>query len=94
MNGAGLLRRFAAGTGLESESFPGLPVVEVVGTERVLIENHSGILSYENSSVSVGTAYGYVCVEGDGLFLTQMKHDRIVISGRICRISLGRGGKW
>lgn len=93
MNGAGLLRRFVAGTGLESDTFPGMPVVEVVGTERVLIENHSGILSYDNCTVCVSTDYGYVCVEGNGLYLTQMKRDRIVINGRICRVSLERGGK-
>lgn len=43
MQGKRLLERVTAVADLTSRSMPGLPVLELTGENRVLIENHQGI---------------------------------------------------
>lgn len=78
---------------LPSEPLPGVPVVEVAGENRVLIERHAGVTEYSRERICVKVRYGLVCVCGCGLELTRMTREQLVISGRIDCVRLQRRGR-
>lgn len=84
------LQRLVDRTGLESEALPGLPILEIAGDRRVLIEHHSGVLEYCPEQIRIRVAYGSVCVTGYGLELVRMSHQQLVITGRIESVCLQR----
>ncbi len=75
---------------LPGEALPGQPVVELVGTDRVLIEHHGGVTEYGCCRIRVKVAYGAVCVSGHRLELKRMTRDQLIISGRIEGVALER----
>lgn len=74
------------------EPMPTLPVLELAGDCRVLIENHRGIVQYSPEQIGVQVKYGRLLVCGCGLHLACMTRERLVISGRIDCIRLERRG--
>lgn len=93
MRSRGWMQRLAEGMELPGEAAPGLPLVEICGQRRVLIENHRGVLSYGTELIRVCVSYGAVEVRGCGLELARMTREQLVICGRIDSVSLVRRGK-
>ena len=58
-------------------------LIELYGNERVLIEEHRGILAYSNEEIQVGTSFGSALIEGTELRLCCMSRSQLVIRGRI-----------
>ena len=58
-------------------------LIELYGNERVLIEEHRGILAYGDEEIRVGTSFGMAVVEGRELRLCCMSRSQLVIRGRI-----------
>ncbi|MBQ7099216.1 MAG: YabP/YqfC family sporulation protein [Oscillospiraceae bacterium] len=58
-------------------------LIELYGNERVLIEEHRGILGYGDDAIRVGTSFGALVVEGTELRLCCMSRSQLVIRGRI-----------
>ena len=58
-------------------------LVELYGNERVLIEEHRGILSYGDEEIRVGTSFGVAVIQGLELRLCCMSRSQLVIRGRI-----------
>lgn len=75
---------------LSGEPVPGIPLVEIAGDNRVLIENHRGVTEYSSNRIGIRVRYGVVLVCGQYMELSQMTKERLVISGRIDGISLCR----
>lgn len=65
-----------------------IPLVELAGAKRVLIENHQGILSYSLEEIQIKVAYGKLLVIGEKLMIMQMSREQIVITGQICSLQL------
>lgn len=84
------LQRLADGAELSDEMLPGMPVVEIAGERRVLIERHGGVIEYSRERICVKVDYGRVCVCGCGLKLTCMTAAQLVISGQIDCVQLQR----
>ena len=84
------LQHLADRTGLDMEILPGLPVLEIAGDRRVLIERHSGVVEYGPDRIQVQVHYGTVCISGCGLELIRMSPQSLVIAGRIDSITLKR----
>lgn len=84
------LRRLADVMELEGEAIPLIPIVEIGGDSRVLIERHCGILEYSRERIGVKVRYGTICVLGYGLEITRMTRQQLVISGRIDGVQLHR----
>lgn len=61
-------------------------LVELYGNERVLIEEHRGILAYGDEEIRVGTSYGMAVIEGFDLRLCCMSRSQLVIRGRIAGV--------
>lgn len=84
------LQRLADGADLAQEPLPGMPVVELAGERRVLIERHGGVTEYSNQKICVKVSFGKVCICGCNLELTRMTREQLVISGRIDCVQLQR----
>lgn len=84
------LQHLADSSELESEALPGLPILEIAGDRRVLIERHGGVLEYGPERIRIRVAYGTVCITGCGLELVRMSRQQLVISGRVDSVCLQR----
>ena len=80
----------ASGTQICGESLPGIPVVEIAGDRRVLIERHEGVIEYGTELIRIRVQYGVVCIGGCDLQLKQMTKQQLVVSGRIDTIQIQR----
>lgn len=87
------MERLVEGMDMSAESLPGLPLVEICGEKRVLIENHRGVSRYTEEKICVRVTYGEVAVAGRGLKLARMTRQQLVISGCIDGVTLIRRGK-
>ena len=86
-----ILGWFNVNADILSESLPGKFLLELLGQERVLIENHLGIREYGDEKICVKTAFGSVSVCGKGLHLSCLSKERLVINGPISQIAVTRG---
>lgn len=84
------LQRLTDQMDLTGEPLPGVPVVELAGDRRVLIERHGGVTQYSTQKICVKVRYGHVQVCGCNLELTRMTREQLVISGRIDAVHLLR----
>ncbi len=60
-----------------------VPLVELSGQNRVLVENHNGILAYSLEEIRVKVAYGTLVVKGKKLRMLQLNSEQLVIAGVI-----------
>lgn len=67
-----------------------LPLVELTGQSRVLIENHLGVLGYSLEEIQIKVSYGMLSVKGEQLKLIQMSNEQLVIKGHIDTLELLR----
>ena len=87
------LRRLSGTLYEENESHPGVPIVELAGDSRILIENHKGVVEYGTEKISIKVPYGLLCVCGREMELAKMTKDQLVINGKIGSITIQRKGK-
>lgn len=69
------------------------PLIEILGTQRVLIEHHCGICSYSDTHIAVRVNYGVIDIMGDRLIAVSMTKDVLVITGCIFQLTLNREGE-
>lgn len=84
------MERLADRADLQGELLPGQPLVEILGEGRVLIEHHAGVTEYGREKIRVKMRYGSLCVCGNGLELSRMNSEQLIISGRIDSLSIIR----
>ena len=77
-------------TVLPSELLHGQFLLELLGRERVLIENHQGILEYGSEKICIKTAFGSVAVSGTDLHLSCLSKERLVIVGPVSQVAVTR----
>ena len=85
-----ILRQLELRAQLSGQPLPGIPIVELAGNRRVLIENHCGVKEYLDNRVCVGVGFGSVHIEGAGLEISRMSSNQLVITGSIDAIRLER----
>lgn len=66
----------------------GAPKITICGRSEMLIENHSGIVSYGTELVEIDCGGSCVRVRGDGLRLGAMDKKDMLISGRLLVVEL------
>lgn len=59
------------------------PKITVLGFEQVLIENHKGILEYQDYFIRLNTYIGIININGFHLKLDEMTTDDILVTGKI-----------
>ena len=83
----GIFRQLADRMSLEGEALPGQTVTELLDDSRVLIENHRGIVRCTPDTVTVRTGFGELSVSGEGLKLTHMTRQMLIISGTVAALT-------
>lgn len=86
------MQRLADRLDLPSEPIPGLPLVEIAGERRVLVENHGGVCQYGPELICIRVKYGTISIRGRGLELARMSKEQLIISGRVDCVVLNRKG--
>ena len=56
---------------------------KIMGFEKVYIENHKGILEYEEYFIRLNTYIGIININGFNLKLDEMTTDDILVTGKI-----------
>lgn len=59
------------------------PKLTIVGFEQVYIENHNGILEYQDYFIRLNTYIGIININGFNLKLEEMTTDDILVTGKI-----------
>ena len=59
------------------------PKVTILGFEQLLIENHKGILEYQDYFIRLNTYIGIININGFNLKLDEMTNEDILIKGKI-----------
>ena len=67
-----------------------LPLMELTGDRRLLIENHRGILEYSAERITVLVKFGTVSIIGTGLELCYISEKQLIVVGKIHEIVLER----
>ena len=62
--------------------------VTVVGSARLLVENHTGLLELTDARIRLNTGCGPIAISGEGLKLCDARPRAAIVSGRIHRIDL------
>ena len=86
-----VLQKLYSSADLPDEPIPGLPLLELAGDQRVLIERHNGVTEYGRERIVVKVKYGSICILGNCLELSRMTKGQLIICGRIDGIQLCRG---
>lgn len=83
-----ILERAMLGMNLYGEALPGLPLVEIVGKRRVLVENHCGINCYTDSEIHINSRIGIIRVGGEELLIAKVTKEFLVITGIINTVTI------
>lgn len=69
------------------------PRVTTIGSDSLLVENHTGLLSFTASRILLNSRSGPLCVTGNGLSLGCVRSGALIVRGEIRRVELPcRGG--
>lgn len=85
------VRKLVQSAGVADEPLPGVPLVEVYGDRRVLIENHSGVTQYDTDCICVKVKFGQICIIGSELCMARMTKGQLIVTGCISQVQLKRG---
>lgn len=75
---------------LPADLVAGLCHMEILGDRQLLLEGHSGILSYGTERIDIGAGALTVRVEGKNLDLRAMTETELRLGGQIASISFLR----
>ena len=75
----------------KTKSVMKIPLVEIAGQNRVLIENHLGVVAYSLEEIEVKVCYGKLAVVGQCLKFMQINKEQLVITGQIEGVHLFGG---
>ena len=59
-----------------------------VGSRMLLVENHCGILLYEDARILLASRCGAIEICGDGLSLSEVRKDALIVCGQIRHVNL------
>ena len=85
-----LLLKLTEKAGLPMEPVTGLPVVEIMGDCRVLIEHHCGVREYKPERICVNVKSGKVCIIGNSLNVSSMTSTQLIVHGTISGVELSK----
>ncbi len=59
-----------------------------IGNRSLLVENHCGIIEFGEEKILLSTRCGNIEVVGNGLYLSEVRRDALVIQGNISDVKL------
>jgi len=60
-----------------------LPVINILGSEEIGIENYRNIIEYTSEQVRILTSCGVLKINGNGMVLKSITAENIIIAGKI-----------
>lgn len=72
-------------------NMPGLPLVELMGNCRMLVENHKGLVCYDTQEVRVKVKGGMLRITGKNMIVCNMTESALVIKGNISSLECLEG---
>lgn len=63
-------------------------LAEVYGMDRLLVEQHRGIIGYSTVCIRIAATYGTLSVEGEDLRLCCMSRSQLVIRGKLRAVKM------
>ena len=78
-----LLGRASDAIGLPRDVVLALPRITLMGREWLMIENHRGIVGYDQERLRIATCVGILCVSGERLMIERIGGEDIVVHGDI-----------
>lgn len=88
----GIRKRVADALELQHDVALNLPILHITGGERLLMENHRGLLEYGRNRIRIASTAGVVEVEGEDLSIKTVGRDEILITGSILSVKLNKAG--
>lgn len=67
------------------------PRVEIIGNDRVVVENHKGIVEYDDTLLRVKCSGCEVRIAGDALTLAALSLDELAVTGTIVSVEYRTG---
>lgn len=77
----GVKQRVADGFDLPKEVVIDVPKISMIGNNEITIENHKGIVAFDNNKMKVKTRLGNFVIEGSGIEILFIGGSTITISG-------------
>lgn len=90
-NNGSRFRRFLRAMDLPEEVDPHVPKLTMLGGSDLMVENHTGILQYNDELVRLMTHEGIIRITGKNLALTEFGSERVYLRGRITGWMFERG---
>ncbi|MGI6036726.1 MAG: sporulation protein YqfC [Limnochordia bacterium] len=79
----GLLFRLTEALELPKDVALDLPRTTIMGDLQLAVENHKGIVEYSPEEIRIAFHEGQMVICGEGLTLTTLYREEIIIDGRI-----------
>lgn len=67
-----------------------LPKITVVGDIQAAIENHKGIVEYENNVIRINSSIGMIKITGNNLTIKNIMAEEIIINGSIEMVQVAK----
>ena len=67
-----------------------LPKITVVGDIQAVIENHKGIVEYENNVIRINSSIGMIKITGSNLTIKNIMAEEIVVNGSIEMVQVAK----
>ena len=83
-----ILNQITFAADLPGEVMPTVPIIEIAGCNRVLIERHCGVTEYSCCKICVKVVYGSISIVGKKLELTRMSKEQLIITGVVQSVTL------
>ncbi len=68
---------------MPKEVVSNVPKITMLGFEEMIIENHKGILEYEEFYIRINTFIGIININGFNLRLNQLTDEAVSVTGKI-----------
>lgn len=72
---------------LPKEIVSGCTLISLFNNDELLIENHKGLIDYNNSQIIIITDNNRIVVSGQALNIKEFSKDDILIKGQIIKLS-------
>lgn len=69
-----------------------VPRITITGTQLIQIEQHKGLMAYQQEDIALMTGTGMLRIHGKALRFRLYSASEAIISGEIESVSLGEGG--
>ena len=67
-----------------------LPLVEICGRSRVLIENYNSVQGYTEQQIIIKVCFGSIRIQGNKMKIRKLSKEKMVVSGEIDAVVLHR----